>query len=135
MSVVTVVAKFTQKHFLGIAHSLVSARLPAVGHELSSAHTLLALKLGERGPGQQNLCAKLTSVSLARNHYQVDPLCPPAPPPPPDPVAWASWGQAKQLSCPKVLWPLGEQGLRLTAAPFPHHPSRSLPKAWHVGRP
>lgn len=33
VSVVIVVAKFTQKHFLGIAHSLVSARLPAVGHK------------------------------------------------------------------------------------------------------
>lgn len=36
---------------------------------------------------------------------------------PPDPVAWALWGQGKQLSGPKVLWPLGEQGLWLTPAP------------------
>lgn len=78
MSVVTVVAKFTQKHFLGIAGSLVSAQLPAWATSSSSAHTFLVLKLW--GLGQQNLCAKLMflycspGTTIKWTHW-----CPPAP--------------------------------------------------------
>lgn len=134
MSLVIVVAKFTQKYFLGIAYTLVSARLPAVGHELKLRTDLPGSQAGRAGAGAaESLCQIHVSIALTRNHYQVDPLVPTCPP---DPVAWALWGQGKQLSGPKVLWPLGEQGLWLTPAPLspPCH-THSLPKAWHVGRP